>query len=104
MEDNLFWTRNGERQWLRGFGFYHQTYVREADGQWRFSYRKLERTRAETSAAASIPAADFSGEPSRRRRISHIRWRSDINGHKHDAKTAAVAATAETTPAAAPRS
>ena len=55
MEDNLFWTRNGERQWLRGFGFYHQTYVRERDGQWRFSYRKLERTPAETSAAASIP-------------------------------------------------
>ena len=22
MEDNLFWTRNGEKQWLRGFGFY----------------------------------------------------------------------------------
>ena len=21
MEDNLFWSRNGEKQWLRGFGF-----------------------------------------------------------------------------------
>jgi hypothetical protein len=28
MEDNLFWTRSGEKQWLRGFGFYHETYVR----------------------------------------------------------------------------
>lgn len=62
MEDNLFWSRNGEKQWLRGFGFYHETYRREADGQWRFTYRKLERTHAETSPGASAIAADFSGE------------------------------------------
>jgi hypothetical protein len=64
MEDNLFWTRNGEKQWLRGFGFYRETYVRGEDGQWRFSYRKLERTHAETSPGASVIAADFSGENS----------------------------------------
>ena len=64
MEDNLFWTRNGEKQWLRGFGFYRETYVRGEDGQWRFSYRKLERTHAETSPGASLIAADFSGENS----------------------------------------
>lgn len=62
MEDNLFWKRNGEKQWVRGFGFYHETYVREADGEWRFTYRKLERTHAETSAGASLVSADFSGE------------------------------------------
>lgn len=62
MEDNLFWTRNGEKQWCRGFGFYHETYIREADGQWRFTYRKLERTHAETSPGATAIAADFSGE------------------------------------------
>lgn len=62
MEDNLFWTRDGAKQWLRGFGFYHETYVKEEDGQWRFSYRKLERTHAETSPGASSIAADFSGE------------------------------------------
>jgi ketosteroid isomerase-like protein len=62
MEDNLFWIRNGEKQWLRGFGFYHETYVLCSDRQWRFSYRKLERTHAETSPGASIMAADFSGE------------------------------------------
>jgi ketosteroid isomerase-like protein len=62
MEDNLFWTRNGEKQWLRGYGFYHETYVRGHDDRWRFSYRKLERTHAETSPGASIMAADFSGE------------------------------------------
>ena len=62
MEDNLFWKRNGEKQWLRGFGFYHEAYVREVDGEWRFTYRKLERTHAETSAGAAAVAADFSGE------------------------------------------
>jgi SnoaL-like domain len=62
MEDNLFWKRGGEKQWLRGFGFYHETYLREADGEWRFSYRRLERTHAETSPGAAIIAADFSGE------------------------------------------
>jgi ketosteroid isomerase-like protein len=62
MEDNLFWLRQGEKQWLRGFGFYHESYVRGADGQWRFSYRKLERTHAETSSGASLLAADTSGE------------------------------------------
>ena len=62
MEDNLFWVRNGEKQWLRGFGFYYETYRKEADGEWRFVYRKLERTHAETSAGAKSIAADFSGE------------------------------------------
>ena len=62
MEDNLFWYRNGEKQWLRGFGFYHETYVRGADGRWRFTSRRLERTHAETSAGACSLAADFSGE------------------------------------------
>ena len=61
-EDNLFWHRGGERQWLRGFGFYHETYVRGADGKWRFSYRRLERLHAETSSGASALALDRSGE------------------------------------------
>ena len=62
MEDNLFWKRNGEKQWLRGFGFYHETYARGPDGQWRFTYRRLERTHSETSPGARVLAADFSGE------------------------------------------
>lgn len=64
MEDNLFWLRNGEKQWIRGFGFYHERYVRGADRQWRFSYRRLERTHAETSEGAGMYAADHSGENS----------------------------------------
>lgn len=62
MEDNLFWHRHGEKQWLRGYGFYHETYVRGADGKWRFSYRKLVRTHAETSPGATVFAFDESGE------------------------------------------
>lgn len=62
MEDNLFWSRHGEKQWLRGFGFYHETYRKEVDGEWRFVYRRLERTHAETSPGAKAIAADVSGE------------------------------------------
>ena len=65
MEDNLFWYRGGERQWLRGFGFYHERYVRSSDGEWRFSYRRLERTHAETSPGASVLAFDTAGENQR---------------------------------------
>jgi hypothetical protein len=62
MEDNLFWYRNGEKQWLRGFGLYHESYARGADGRWRFSHRRLERTHAETSPGATAISADFAGE------------------------------------------
>lgn len=62
MEDNLFWKRNSEKQWVRGFGFYREKYQRGADGQWRFTYRKLERTHAETSPGAALLAHDTSGE------------------------------------------
>jgi len=62
MEDNLFWKRDGEKQWLRGFGFYHETYVKGIDGRWRFSYRKLERIHAETSPGAAMLAVDKSDE------------------------------------------
>ena len=62
LEDNLFWMRNGDKQWLRGFGFHRETYVRGEDGRWRFSYRKLEPTHAETSPGATVAAAELSGE------------------------------------------
>lgn len=62
MEDNLFWKRNGEPQWLRGYGFYHEKYVRGSDGQWRFTFRRLERTHAVTSPGATLFAHDESGE------------------------------------------
>ena len=62
MEDNLFWLRHGEKQWLRGFGYYQERYVKGADGQWRFSYRRLVRTHAETSPGAAMLAFDDSRE------------------------------------------
>jgi hypothetical protein len=62
MEDNLFWSRDGQKEWLRGFGFYFERYIRETDGQWRFSYRRLERTHAETSLGASSLAVNQSSE------------------------------------------
>jgi hypothetical protein len=62
MEDNLFWRRGGEPQWLRGYGFYHERYVRGGDGEWRFSARRLERTHAQTSSGAAALAVDRSGE------------------------------------------
>ena len=62
MEDSLFWKRNGERLWFRGFGFYHERYALEADGEWRFTYRRLERIHVETSPGAELLAVDHSGE------------------------------------------
>ena len=61
MEDNLFWKTNGEPQWLRGFGFYHERYVKK-DGRWLFCYRRLERTHVETSPGAASMRVDKSGE------------------------------------------
>jgi hypothetical protein len=62
MEDNLFWHVNGRKEWLRGYGFYHESYVRGADGQWRFSKRRLERLHVETSDGAASLRHDVSGE------------------------------------------
>ena len=65
MEDNLFWHRDGVKHWLRGYGFYNERYVRGADGQWRFSYRKLVRTHAESSPGTESMRWDESGENAR---------------------------------------
>jgi len=62
MEDNLFWHRDGRKEWLRGYGFYHETYERCSDGKWRFTSRRLERIHVETSAGAAKLAHDVSGE------------------------------------------
>ena len=61
MEDNLFWKRNGEPQWLRGFGFYHERYVKK-DGKWLFCYRRLDRIHVLTSEGSAQYRVDNSGE------------------------------------------
>jgi SnoaL-like domain len=42
MEDNIFWTEDGEDCWLQGFGFYHETYEK-IDEIWLFTSRALTR-------------------------------------------------------------
>ena len=61
MSDHLYWKRDGVAQWLRGFGFYHERYVR-MNGAWLFCYRRLERVHVETSAGAAAMRVDHSGE------------------------------------------
>lgn len=59
MEDYLYWKQNGEDHWLHGFGFYHETYRKQA-GQWLFTSRKLRRTHVMTSAGAALGKHDRS--------------------------------------------
>ena len=54
MEDNLFWKQGDEEHWLRGFGFYHETYEKR-DGQWVFTSRSLKRVHVVTSPGAQRP-------------------------------------------------
>lgn len=51
MEDMIYWTQDGEEQWLHGFGFYHETYEKR-DGKWLFSFRSLKRIHVRTSQDA----------------------------------------------------
>ena len=54
MEDNLYWMQGDEHHWLRGFGFYHESYEKR-DGAWVFTSRRLQRTRVDTSPGAWTP-------------------------------------------------
>ena len=53
MEDNLFWKQGTEDHWLRGFGFYYETYERR-DGQWKFASRRLKRLNVKMSPGATF--------------------------------------------------
>lgn len=53
MEDNIYWKQGDEDHWLRGFGFYHETYEKR-DGTWLFTSRRLERLHVLTSPGAQI--------------------------------------------------
>ncbi len=53
MEDNLYWNQGGEEHWLRGYGFYHETYEKR-QGEWLFTSRRLSRIRVTLSPGAVI--------------------------------------------------
>lgn len=53
MEDNLYWQQDGDNHWLKGYGFYYETYEKR-DGNWLFTSRKLKRLRVETSPGAVL--------------------------------------------------
>lgn len=53
MEDQLFWKQGDEEHWLRGYGFYHESYEK-IEGQWLFTSRRLTRIRVTLSPGAII--------------------------------------------------
>ena len=53
MEDNLYWKQGEEEHWLRGFGFYHESYEKR-DGRWVFTRRNLRRIKVMLSPGAEI--------------------------------------------------
>ncbi len=53
MEDNLWWKQDDGDHWLHGFGFYHEK-CEKRDGEWLFTYRRLERIRVMTSPGARL--------------------------------------------------
>lgn len=55
LEDQLYWTADGQEHWIRGFGFYHER-CEPRDGEWVFTYRRLERTLLFSSPGAEHPA------------------------------------------------
>jgi hypothetical protein len=51
MEDNLSWKQGDEDHWLRGFGFYTETYEKR-NGKWLIASRRLKRLRVDMSPGA----------------------------------------------------
>jgi hypothetical protein len=47
--DFLFWEKDGERHWLRGFGHYRQTFAKK-DGRWWIAEHRLTRLKVESGA------------------------------------------------------
>ena len=54
MEDMLWWEEGGERRWMHGYGWYHETYER-LDGAWLIASRSLKRIRIDTGVGALSP-------------------------------------------------
>ena len=53
MEDNIYWKQGEEDHWLRGFGFYHESYEKRG-GRWLFTRRSLRRLHVLQSPGADM--------------------------------------------------
>ena len=53
MEDNLFWSQDGEPHWLRGWGFYEEVYEKRND-RWVYVWRRLTRLKVDMSAGGDL--------------------------------------------------
>jgi hypothetical protein len=53
MEDNLFWSQDGEPHWLRGLGFYDEVYEKR-NGRWVYVWRRLTRLKVSMSPGADL--------------------------------------------------
>jgi hypothetical protein len=57
MEDYLSWRQGGEEHWLRGYGFYHETYEKR-DGRWVYVRRMLRRLKVDMSPGGDMSRKD----------------------------------------------
>jgi len=55
MEDYLSWMQGEDEHWLRGYGFYEETYEKR-DGRWVYVWRRLRRLKVDRSPGAVLPA------------------------------------------------
>lgn len=55
MEDHHVWLQGEDLHWMRGYGFYHEEYVRR-DGRWLIISRRIQRTMVLASPGAEHPS------------------------------------------------
>jgi hypothetical protein len=54
MEDYLSWRQGEAEHWLRGYGFYDETYEKR-DGRWVYVWRRLTRLKVDMSPGGVLP-------------------------------------------------
>jgi hypothetical protein len=56
MEDYLSWRQGEAEHWLRGYGFYDETYEKR-DGRWVYVWRRLRRLKVDISPGGVLPSS-----------------------------------------------
>jgi hypothetical protein len=51
MEDHLWWPEGSPIRHLHGYGHYHESYEKDADGEWRIKELTLTRLRTDVELA-----------------------------------------------------